>query len=123
LKTATFDKSKLLGVSKDGLEYLDDQGCRCAIDFQTCRENVQKRLKRPDQLWARDPNYVGFRDVLAKPPHITLATNPPTRFLFPVPEPPVENPGRNSSSLEPPDFDEFQTRLFFEAGVKTFDMT
>ena len=109
MKTVTFDKSTLLGVSKNGLEYVDDQGCRCAIDFQTCRENVRKRLRRPERLWARDPNYVGFRDVLAKPPHITLATDPPTRFVFPMP-----GPGG---------FDAFQVRLFNEAGVKTLDMT
>jgi hypothetical protein len=110
-------------MSKSGLEYVDDQGCRCAIDFHTCRENVQHKLKRPDRLWARDPNYVGFRDILARPPHITLATNPPTRFVFPMPEPSVQDPAKNSSSLEPRDFYEFETRLFNEAGVKTFDMT
>ena len=123
MKTVTFDSSKLLAVSKDGLEYVDDQGCRCTIDFHTCRENVRNRLKMPEWRWARDPDYVGFRDILGKPPHITLATNPPTRFLFPMPGPSVQDPGKRSSSLEPPDFDEFQVRLFNEAGVKTLDMT
>jgi hypothetical protein len=108
LKTVTFDKSKLLSVSKDGLEYVDDQGCRCAIDFHKCRENFQKQA--PGRLWASDPNYVGARDITANPPHITLSTNPPTRFVFPLPGPSG-------------DFDEFQTRLFYAAGVKTFDMT
>jgi hypothetical protein len=97
-KTVTFDKSKLLSVSKDGLDYVDDQGCRCAIDFHTCRENFQNE------------NYVAFRDIEAKPPHITFATNPPTRFVFPMPRPDR-------------DFREFQIRLFYEAGVQTFDMT
>jgi|KBSMisStandDraft_5_1062788.scaffolds.fasta_scaffold462962_2 hypothetical protein len=123
LKTVTFDKSKLLDVSKDGLEYVDDQGCRYAIDFHTCRENVQRKLKMPERLWARDPNYVGFRDILAKPPHITLATDPPTRFVFPMPGPSVKDPGKKSSQLEPSDFYEFEMRLFSDAGVKTFDMT
>jgi hypothetical protein len=123
LKTVTFDKSKLLGVSKDGLEYVDDQGCSCAIDFHSCRENFQKEMHVPERLWARDPNYVAVRDILAKPPHITLATNPPTRFVFPMPAPSVQDPGKKSSSLEPRDFYEFQMRLFKEAGVKTFDMT
>jgi hypothetical protein len=112
LKTVTFDKSKLLGVSKNGLEYVDDQGGRCAIDFRICRENVRNQLKMPEWRWARHPDYVGFRDILAKPPHITLATNPPTRFVFPMLGPSVQD-----------DFDEFQMRLFEEAGVKTFDMT
>jgi len=62
----------------------------------------------PERLWARDPNYMAFRDIEAKPPHITLATSPPTRFVFPIPD---------------PDFHEFQFRLFREAAVKIFDMT
>ena len=123
MKTVTFDKNKLLAVSKNGLEYVDDQGCRCTIDFQTCRENVRNRLKMPEWRWARKPDYVGFRDILGKPPHITLASNPPTRFLFPMPAPSVQDPGERSSSLAPPDFDEFQVRLFNEAGMKTLDMT
>jgi len=123
LKTVTFDKSKLLSVSKDGLEYVDDLGCRCAIDFHSCRENFQKEMHVPERLWARDPNYVAFRDIDVKPPHITFATSPPTRFLFPMPGPSVNDPGRKSSSLEHRDFYEFQMRLFNEAGVKTFDMT
>jgi hypothetical protein len=97
-KTVTFDKSKLLSVTKDGLEHVDDQGCRCAIDFRTCRENFP------------DPNYVAYRDIDASPPHITFATNPPTRFVFPKP--------RTDRG-----FLEFQMRLFYEAGVQTFDMT
>ena len=123
MKTVTFDSSKLLAVSKNGLEYVDDQGCRCTIDFQTCRENVRNRLKMPEWRLARQPDYVGFRDILGKPPHITLATNPPTRFLSPVPGPSVNDPGKRSSSLAAPDFDEFQVRLFDEAGVSTFDVT
>ena len=111
MKTVTFDKNKLLNMSKAGLEYVDDQGCRCAIDFHTCRENFQKETHLPEWLWANDPNYVGFRDIDAKPPYITLATNPPTRFVFPMSGPSVN------------DFHEFQMRLFKEARVKTFDRT
>ena len=107
LKTVTFDNSKLLSVSKDGLEYVDDQGCRCAIDFHTCRENFKKQ-RVPERLWAKDWNYVAIRDIEAKPPHITFATNPPTRFVFAMPG---------------PDFLEFQLRLFSEGGVDTFDVT
>jgi len=68
-------------------------------------------------------DYVGFRDIEANPPHITLATNPPTRFVFPRPGPSVKVPGRKVASLEPRDFYDFQMRLFYEAGVKTLDMT
>jgi len=107
LKTVTFDKSRLLSVSEDGLEYVDDQGCRCAIDFHTCRENFKKQ-HGPERLWAGLPNYVAVRDIEAKPAHITFATNPPTRFVFPMTD---------------PNFHELQFRLFREAGVMTFDMT
>jgi hypothetical protein len=62
----------------------------------------------PERVWARNPNYVAFRDIPAKPSHITLATTPPTRFVFPKPE---------------PDFHEFDLRLVTEVGVRTFDMT
>ena len=119
MKTVTFDESKLLGVSRDGLEYLDDQGCRCAIDFHMCRENVQEELRSgrwqpkpaPDSLtW-----HVGFRDVDGSPPNITLATNPPTRFIFPKPSP--------SADFLRSDFQQFQVRLFEEAGVTTLDMS
>jgi hypothetical protein len=54
---------------------------------------------------------------------ITLATDPPTRFVFPMPEPSVKNPGRKSASLEPRDFYEFEMRLFDAAGVRTVDLT
>jgi len=120
LKTVTFDKSKLLSVSKDGLEYVDDQGCRCAIDFHTCGENFQKEMHMPGWLQVRQ-SYVGFHDIGAK--HITLATSPPTRFVFPMPGPSLKDPGRKSSSLEPRDFYEFQMRLFNEAGVRILDIT
>jgi hypothetical protein len=121
LKTVTFDNKKLLNMSKDCLEYVDDQGARCAIDFHICRENFQK----DSAGWrgARNPKYVGVRDILAMPPHITLATDPPTRFVFPMPGPSVNFTGGESSSLEPPDFHEFQMRLYYEAGVRTVDMT
>jgi hypothetical protein len=123
LKTVTFDKSKLLVVSKNGLEYLDDAGCSCTVDFHTCRENALDLLRMPALLWARHPNYVGLRNIEGEPPYITLATDPPTRFLFPMPGPSVKDPGKESSSLELRDFYEFDMLLHREAGVLTFDVT
>ena len=121
MKTVTFDNNKLLSIGKDCLEYVDDQGARCTIDFHTCRDNFQKETGG----WrgARNPKYVGVRDISAEPPHITLATNPPTRFVFPIPGPSADLPGGESSSLEPRDFHAFQMRLYHEAGVRTVDMT
>jgi hypothetical protein len=110
LKTVTFDQRKLLSLSKDGLEYVDDQGNRCAIDFHACHENFKKQHV-PERLWARVPNYVAVRDIEAKPAHITFATIPPTRFVFPM------------RDLTFHEFQELQLRLFREAGVMTFDMT
>jgi len=110
LKTVTFDKSKLLSMSKEGLEYVDDQGCRCTIDFHTCRENFKKKHV-PERLWARVSDYVAVRDIEAKPPHITFATNPPTRFVFQMPDP-ISMTSKSYNSA-----------FFREAGVMTFDMT
>ena len=110
MKTVTFDKSKLLSMSKDGLEYVDDQGCRCTIDFHTCRENFKKKHVT-ERLWDSVSDYVAVRDIEARPPHITFATNPPTRFVFQMPD-------HNFH-----DFQELQFRLFREAAVRTFDMT
>jgi hypothetical protein len=123
LKTVTFDTSRLLLVNKNGLEYVDDEGCRCAIDFHSCRENARDLLKIPAWLWARHPNYVGLRNILGEPPYIALASDPPTRFLFSMPGPAAKDPGKESASLEPRDFYEFDLRLNREGGVLTFDMT
>jgi hypothetical protein len=102
-------------VSKDGAEHLDDQGCRCAIDFHTFRVNLRKMFKMPEEWWTENLNYIGFRDIVAKPPHITAATDPPTRFVFPMPE--------RSANFLHTDFHQFQVRLWEEAGVSTLDMS
>jgi hypothetical protein len=119
LKTVTFDAGRLLSVSSEGLEYVDDQGCRCTIEFRTCRENVQRELRsgrwRPIASADSLTRYIGFRDVEATPPHIILASNPPTRFVFPMAGP--------SFNVPACDFQQFQRRLFMEAGVKTVDVT
>src|SRR5262245_985251 len=126
VKTVTYDKSRILSVSEDGLEYLDDDGCRCRVDFTVCCENVEKEMS--SEGWIRvgesDDVYVGFRDWGAKPPYITLATDPPTRFVFPMPGPPVKVPGSQFVRRNPEDYREFrdfQIRLM-EAGVTTLDM-
>ena len=118
LKTVTFDKSKLLSVSKDGFEYVDDQGCRCAIDFHICRENFQKVMHVPRD---EEDVYVGFYE-LGTLPHITFATNPPTRFIFP-PGPSAKVRGGTFQNRAFHEAVAFQIRLFNEAGVRTFDPT
>jgi hypothetical protein len=114
-KNVVYHNFTILRVTREILEYLDDQGTACSIDFHTCRENVEKELRGPG--WIRVPEecvgpevlqdiYVGFRDSSAEPMHITLASDPPTRFQF-----------ANYRV-----FREFQRRLR-EGGVTTLDMT
>lgn len=44
LKSVTFDEAKLLAVSKDGLEYLDDQGCSPPLEvFGSCSVVIPAR--------------------------------------------------------------------------------
>ena len=107
IKNVASHNSTILCVTRDGLEYLDDQGITCTIDFHTCYENVQRELRRPGWIQVQESQdiYVGFRDFAATPPHITLASDPPTRFQF---------AGYGV-------FREFQRRLI-EAGVTTLDM-
>jgi hypothetical protein len=126
MKVVKYHRSKILRVTKDGLEYVDDQGNEGVVDFRVCRENVAKEVRSSGWVRVRGSEdvYVGFRDSGAKPPHITLATNPPTRFEFPMPRDPVRIPGGQFLRHDPEDFrdfHEFQTRLM-EAGVKTLDM-
>jgi hypothetical protein len=121
LKTVTFDEHRLLSVNKNGLEYVDDQGCRCAIDFHACCESFNKGAA--ERLGARNPRYVGSRNILANPPEMILATDPPTRFLFPKPRVCGNGPGEESASPELRDWDKFQLRLYREGGVRTVDMT
>lgn len=125
-KRVSYDKSKILAVTKDGLEYIDDQGSKCAIDFHACRENLERELGSAGYLRIRHPAdvYVGFRDLGAKPPYITFATEPPTRFEFPMPKPLVKVAGKKFLQSDPEDFREFrefQARLM-EVGLKTLDM-
>jgi len=113
-------------VTREGLEYLDDQGITCIIDFRTCHENVQREVHSPGwvQVAESEDIYVGFRDCTGTPPHITFASDPPTRFQFPLPKPAVKIPGQ--PFLRPDledyrDYFEFQMQLR-AAGVTTLDM-
>ena len=126
MKHVAYDESKILRVTRDGLEYLDDQGITCTIDFHTCHENVQREVRSPGwvQVGESQDIYVGFRDFSATPPHVTFASDPPTCFQFPVPKQAVAVPGhtflrRDTAYLL--DFRDFQRRLI-EAGVATLDM-
>jgi hypothetical protein len=107
MKHVAYHKATILSVTRDGLEYLDDQGVACTIDFHTCHENVQREVSRPGwmQVGQSPDIYVGFRDFSTKPLQITLAGDPETRFQF----------------ADYRAFHDFQKRLI-EAGVTTIDM-
>jgi hypothetical protein len=110
VKHVAYDKVKILRVTRDGLEYLDDQGITCTIDFHTCHECVQRELRRPGwvQVGESQDIYVGFRDFSATPPLFTFGSDPQTRFEFPA-------------SADFRDFYELEVCLI-KAGVRTLDM-
>ena len=125
-KQVAYDKSKILRVTRDALEYVDDQGVTCIIDFNVCHENVLREVSSPGWIRVQDSSdiYVGFRDFFHKPPYMTFASDPPTRFLFPMPKPAVAVPGQRGLQRDPAgydDFREFKMRLI-EAGVTTLDL-
>jgi len=107
IKTVAYNESTILSVTRDSLEYLDDQGLACAIEFHICDDNVQREVRSEGWIQVRESQdvYLGFRDFSSRPRHITLASVPRTRFQF-------EDYGV---------FREFQERLI-EAGVTTLDM-
>jgi len=115
-------------VTRDGLEYLDDQEIICTIDFHTCHENVQKEVSSPGWIRVQESEdvYVGFRDISYEPPFIMFASDPPTCFQFPMPKPAVAVPGQmylQTDAADLRDFTEFKSRLIEEAGVKTLDLS
>lgn len=71
MKTITFDKSKVLRVNSEGLEYRADDGQTCFIDFKVCGGGGKNPYR-----------YVGSRDFQASPPYFQFPTQPPTRFVF-----------------------------------------
>ena len=107
IKNVAYHKCTILSVTRDRLEYLDEQGIPWTIDFYTCQKNVQKELRGPGWMQVQESQnvYVGCRDFYTKPRYITLASDPPTCFQFAYRD----------------HFREFKRRLI-EAGVNTIDM-
>jgi hypothetical protein len=73
-KVVTFEKSRILKVTRGGFEYRDDDGRACLIDFEVRGIGVG------------NSRYVGYRDFGARPPYFEFPTLPPTRFVFEVAE-------------------------------------
>ena len=126
-KIIAYEKSKILRVTKDGLEYSDEKGNKFFIDFSICHKNFERdgygRLKQVGGSEGR--NYVGFRDFGVRPAIITFWTDPPTRFEFPLPTELKMATGGKFLQRDPEDigdFDEFHKQLY-EAGVMTLDMS
>ena len=126
-KKIAYAKAKILRVDTGGLQYVDDEGTTCTIDFHVCHENVLKELRSPGwvQVKKSETIYVGFRDSTANPPQFTFPTDPETCFRYPLPKPAVAAPGEKFLRGNPEDlrdFFEFEVRLA-QAGVRTLDMS
>jgi|GEM_PF-3528987 len=117
-----YDKTRILLLTPEGLQYSADDGSQCFIDFEVCRQNFQLAH---GNLGGDKLKYVGFRDLSAQPPHITLWTNPPTRFEFRNPLSHEQIPDAKLIRIEPEIFHEFlkfQLQLF-KAGAQTGDLS
>jgi hypothetical protein len=68
-KLVTFDKGRILSVTQQGIEYRDDDGRDCLIDFDACGGHSPHR-------------HVGYRDCSPSPPFFEFWTEPRTRFVF-----------------------------------------
>lgn len=121
MNKVAYDKNRILHVTQEGLEYLADDGSKCFIDFKACRENFQREHR---DLGGQGVKYIGFRDFGARPPHIILFTDPPTKFEFPMPKKREILPGAKFIRSDPDDyrdFMEFRMRLD-QAGWATGDL-
>lgn len=116
-----YDGARIQRLTREGLEYVDDDGATRFIDFSICHTNFMKEVPLSG---TEGPRCVGFRDFAAKPPSISSLTDPPTRFEFPQPGSRRPVSGRKFVVHDPEDyreFHEFQGKLL-EVGVTTGDL-
>ena len=102
-KDVVYDESRILSLTRDGLEYVDDDGVVCTIDFHRCCANLGGAETSPHDY------VVGYRAR----PYVWFECEPLTFFNFPQAIR-RDDPGD--------DFREFNRRLL-RAGVRTIDMT
>ncbi|HEX2621086.1 MAG TPA: hypothetical protein VHL11_13085, partial [Phototrophicaceae bacterium] len=77
-------EKRIISVTCDGIDYIDEQGNPQYVDFQRCydawlvRENSRTDPYYDGQI---DPEWreVGHRDLLDNPPYIEFYTDPITR--------------------------------------------
>lgn len=82
MKRVTYRATTIVRVGRAGLDYVDDEGRECFVDFVWCRTEF-------DHQWGpgppESPTYVGFRDSAANPPYVDFLAEPLVRFEFSKP--------------------------------------
>jgi hypothetical protein len=87
-------EKQIKNVTREGIDYIDDEGTFQHLDFQSCYDNwYMLQSSRTDPYYdersrqiAKEWKCVGHRDRYASPPYIEFFTNPLIRFEFNSPE-------------------------------------
>jgi hypothetical protein len=93
--------SRIQGITRDGLTYVDDNGTAQFIDFEACFNLYFANFVKPDNLQhIKEINHmtdekltqsiekrrkwkeVALRNIIGNPPYIEFHTDPPIRFTF-----------------------------------------
>jgi hypothetical protein len=112
----TFEESRILSITEDGLHYYDNEGERRFIDFDICYNNFVRMIPG---IAGSKTKYVAIRNYATKPPQVIFLTDPLTKFEFPQRK--REILGLDDDGDD--DLRDFRTFRFqlMDAGVETFD--
>ena len=112
-------KMKITRLTHEGLEFVSVENTKHYIDFNTCHNNLKKKLHLQDN---QSRKYVGFRNYSAEPPYIELCTKSLTVFKFPCPQKKEVTASGRFYRVDPQDYIEyidFQNQLE-EVGWATY---
>jgi hypothetical protein len=78
---------RTVNVTQEGIQYIDENGNRQIIDFETCRKNWVEYVNNSEDfavsnLSISETSCVAWRDITHKPPYIEFFTEPRIRFEF-----------------------------------------
>jgi hypothetical protein len=131
VKAVKYSETTIVRVDKEGMNYLDDDGNECFVDFRQCHASFQKGIRQEIEsgnviqlsMQGSRPRYIGFRQLSSSPPYIEILADPPVRFQFEkLAEKSEIIDGRRWIQTTPPrGWGEFQGRLA-EIGMGTIDM-